>query len=67
MKFLIEITPNGMISFLSRCWGGHVSNKVLTQQSGFLNMLEHGDTVFADRGFTITDDMCGAKLVIPSL
>ena len=31
-------------------------------------MLEHGDTVLADRGFTITDDIAlrGAKLVIPS-
>ena len=31
-------------------------------------MVEHGDTVLADRGFTITDDIAlrGAKLVIPS-
>ena len=45
-----------------------MSDKVLTQQSGFLDMLEHGDTVLADRGFTITDDIAlrGAKLVIPS-
>ena len=36
------------------------------QQSGFLDMLEHGDTVLADRGFTIiADDIAlrGAKLV----
>lgn len=68
VKFLIGITPSGTISFLSRCWGGRVSDKVLTQQSGFLDMLEHGDTVLADRGFTITDDIAlrGAKLVIPS-
>ena len=45
-----------------------MSDKVLTQQSGFLDMLEHGDTVLADRGFTIADDIAlrGAKLVIPS-
>ena len=68
VKFLIGITPSGTISFLSRCWGGRVSDKVLTQQSGFLDMLEHGDTVLADRGFTITDDIAlrGARLVIPS-
>ena len=34
-----------------------MSDKVLTQQSGFLDMLEHGDTVLADRGFTIADDI----------
>ena len=68
VKFLIGITPSGTISFVSRCWGGRVSDKVLTQQSGFLDMLEHGDTVLADRGFTIADDIAlrGAKLVIPS-
>lgn len=68
VKFLIGITPSGSISFLSKCWGGRVSDKVLTQQSGFLDMLEHGDTVLADRGFTIADDIAlhGAKLVIPS-
>ena len=33
-----------------------MSDKVLTQQSEFLDMLEHGDTVLADRGFTISDD-----------
>lgn len=68
IKFLIGITPSGAISFLSRCWGGRVSDKVLTQQSGFLDMLEQGDTVLADRGFTIEDDIAlrGANLVIPS-
>ena len=67
-KFLIGITPSGIFSFLSRCWGWRVSDKVLTQQSGFLDMVEHGDTVLADRGFTITDDIAlrRAKLVIPS-
>ena len=68
IKFSIGITPSGAISFLSRCWGGRVSDEVLTQQSGFLDMLEQGDTVLADRGFTIEDDIAlrGAKLVIPS-
>ena len=58
---------HGTIS-LSRCWGGRVSVRVWTQQSGFLDMFEHGDTVLADIGFTPTDDiaLCGAKLVIPS-
>ena len=35
-------------------------------EHGFLDMLEHGDTVLADRGFTISEDIAlhGAKLVI---
>ena len=31
VKFLISITPSGTISFVSKCWGGRVSDKELTQ------------------------------------
>ena len=68
IKFLIGITPCGSISFLSKCWGGRVSDKVLTQNSKFLSHIEQGDVILADRGFTIADDigLCGGKLEIPS-
>ena len=68
VKFLIGITPCGSISFLSQCWDGRVSDKNLTQQSGFLELLEPGDIVLADRGFTVEEDIAihGAKLEIPA-
>jgi len=64
---LIAVTPAGTISFVSRFWGGYVSDKHLTKQSGFLQLLEPGDTVLADRGFDILDDINvhGGKLAIP--
>ena len=42
--------------------------KKMTQESGFFNLLEPGDTILADRGFTIEEDIAvyGAKLEIPS-
>ena len=68
MKFLIGITPCGTISYLSECWGGRISDKNLTQESTFLSLLEPGDVVLVDRGFTMSEDIAlrGAKLIIPA-
>ena len=68
IKFLIAITPSGVICFLSRCWGGRVSDKKLTQESGFLRKLESTDEVMADRGFAIEEELAlqRAKLTIPA-
>ena len=45
-----------------------MSDKIITQCSGFLELLEQGDIILADRGFTISDDIAlfGAKLKIPA-
>lgn len=45
LKFLVGITPTGAIFFLSKCWGGRVSDKELTISSGFLDLLEYDDQV----------------------
>lgn len=67
VKCLVSITPTGHFNFISDCWGGRVSDKVLTQESGFLDLLEPGDVVMADRGFPIADDVAKyrASLYIP--
>ena len=61
-------TPTGSISFISQAWGGRVSDKEITQKCGFLDKIEYGDDVMADRGFTIADDLAirGAKVLIPA-
>ena len=53
VKVLIGITPQGAISFVSEAWGGHTSDKFLTENCGFMSKLLPGDLVLADRGFTI--------------
>uniref|UniRef100_A0A8C5DQ81 THAP-type domain-containing protein n=1 Tax=Gouania willdenowi TaxID=441366 RepID=A0A8C5DQ81_GOUWI len=68
MKYLIVITPQGVISFISNGWGGRASDKHITEQSGFLNKLLPGDIVLADRGFNIRKHvgmMC-AEVKIPT-
>ena len=55
MKTLVGITPSGFFSFVSKLWIGSTSDRKLTQKSGILELIEEGDHVMADRGFTIRD------------
>ena len=57
IKFLIGITPGGYISFLSDCYGGRSSDKFITGDSGFYDLLERDDEVMADRGFQIEEEL----------
>ena len=67
-KFLIGITPQGVVSFISCAWGGRVSDKYLTEHCGILYNLLPGDIVLADRGFDISDSvgMHQARLHLPA-
>ena len=67
VKVLIGVAPCGACMFVSDAFEGNISDKEIVKQSGFLDYLEKGDVVLADRGFLI-EDLClekGAKLVIP--
>ncbi|XP_073688463.1 uncharacterized protein [Garra rufa] len=55
LKYLVAIAPCGLIMFISPAYGGRCSDKFITQESGFLDYLQPGDEVMADRGFTIRD------------
>ena len=67
-KFLIAIAPNGYIMFISKAYGGRASDNFITKSCGFLNYLLPGDEVMADRGFTISEELCArqVKLNIPA-
>ena len=67
-KVLLGITPQGTISFVSECWGGRVSDKFLTENSGLLQKLLPGNIVLADRGFDIVESVgtMQARLHIPA-
>ena len=55
LKLLVGITPSGAFSFISKLWSGSTSDQQVSQDSGLIDLLEEGDQVMADRGFTIRD------------
>ncbi|CAC5392815.1 unnamed protein product [Mytilus coruscus] len=66
-KFLVGIAPNGTIVYISDAFEGSISDKEIVKKSGFLNTLNNGDEITADRGFSIDDLLMSreAKLIIP--
>jgi len=76
LKGLVGIDPRGSIIFASMLFSGAISDNQITQQSGFLKLLQDlkmsgkmldGDGVMADKGFRIESDLqqLGLQLNIP--
>ena len=67
-KYLICITAQGVIRYISDSYGGRASDKYITKHCGFLDHLLPGDVILADRGFNIQDSVAlqGATLDIPA-
>lgn len=63
-KALIGISPDGTITFASSLFPGSISDK---GANSMLDLLESGDSVMADRGFDIEEDLLlrGIQLNIP--
>ena len=55
VKYLIGITPQGSIAYISNGWGGKASDVFITENSGLLCKLLPGDVILADRGFMIRE------------
>ena len=57
VKFLIRISPQGVISFISKAWGGRASDKYITENCSLLQYLLPGDIILAYCGFDIGDSV----------
>ena len=56
-KFLVAITPNGEVSWISEAYGGWATDIFVVRDSEFLDLLEPLDRVMADRWFKIKTDL----------
>lgn len=67
LKALVGISPKGSITFIGQLYTGSISDKEMVERSGFLKLpFEQGDSVMADKGFTIEDVLpLGVSLNIP--
>ena len=68
-KCLVDIAPSGAITFVSELFDGSISDIEIVKRSGMLQkeLWEDGDSVMADRGFTVTELLkpLGVALNIP--
>lgn len=73
LKCLIGCDPNGSVVFVSELFTGSISDKALTEMSGFYDVLRtlkasgyinDGDAVMADKGFTIEKELADIGLCL---
>ena len=57
VNYFIGISPQGVITFVSKGWEGRASDKYITEKCGILENLLPGDILMVDRGFNIRDDV----------
>ena len=64
VKILAGIIPTGQFCFMSKAYGGRISDREITVKSGFVNILDKGDDVMADRGFEISDILLPLEITL---
>ncbi|XP_044743087.1 uncharacterized protein LOC123305438 [Chrysoperla carnea] len=67
VKYLVGVTPSGMISFISKGFGGRASDKQIVVRSKLLEKMNPNDAIMVDKGFLIANECAqyGVKLIRP--
>lgn len=57
------VSPGGLLTFISKGYGGRASDKAIFEQSGLIDKLEpHIDSIMVDKSFLI-DDICNNRFI----
>ena len=55
-KLLVCVAPNFSIIFISKAYGGSISDKELTNRSGYLDLVPVYSRIMFEKGFKLTDE-----------
>lgn len=61
MKYLICVTPDGLQIFISKGYGGRVSDILLFSDCGIMDILPENSMLMVDRGFKGIDTILNQK------
>nr|CAI5842464.1 unnamed protein product [Callosobruchus analis] len=68
VKFMTGVSPGGLITYISKPYGGRASDKVIFEDCNLISLLDASrDAIMVDKGFLI-DDICNLykiKLIRP--
>lgn len=57
LKYLISSTPDGVINYISKGYGGRATDQCIVETCGYLDILKPGQMIMADRGFKNIDKL----------
>lgn len=63
LKFLIGVSPAGLITFVSEPYGGRASDNVIFEKSNLISILDKSDAIMVDRGFKV-DNLCNERGIL---
>lgn len=55
VKALIGITPSGLISYVSPCYGGSATDRQIIERSSILRKFDYNDEIMVDKGLNVQD------------
>ena len=66
-KALVGISPSGVPTFISELYEGSISDNEITNKSKLRDLMEPGDAIMADRGWTCANWLArkGIRLITP--